>query len=193
MSAKTNQSALFTLTTVFFFWGFVAASNDILIPVFKEAFDLTQGQSQFVSIAFYISYTVGSLIYMGISLLIGKDLVNKMGYKNGLVLGLVISALGTLLFYPAANSGSYPLIIKFGEEFEEVDEELLIIPHSSYELELGQYVYEFSLLSVPLKRVSPSAESLEEENFSSEEEVEKDKGIDPRWNKLNELITGKKA
>ena len=98
MSTKTNQSALFTLTTVFFFWGFVAASNDILIPVFKKAFDLTQGQSQFVSIAFYISYTVGSLIYMGISLLIGKDLVNKMGYKNGLVLGLVISAIGTLLF-----------------------------------------------------------------------------------------------
>jgi FHS family L-fucose permease-like MFS transporter len=111
MSAKTNQSALFTLTTVFFFWGFVAASNDILIPVFKEAFNLTQGQSQFVSIAFYISYTVGSLIYMGISLLIGKDLVNKMGYKNGLVLGLIISALGTLLFYPAANTGSYPLML----------------------------------------------------------------------------------
>ena len=111
MSAKSNQSALFTLTTVFFFWGFVAASNDILIPVFKEAFDLTQGQSQFVSIAFYISYTVGSLIYMGISLFIGKDLVNKMGYKNGLILGLVISALGTLLFYPAANLGSYPLML----------------------------------------------------------------------------------
>ena len=48
---------------------------------------------------------------MGISLLIGKDLVNKMGYKNGLILGLVISALGTLLFYPAANSGSYPLML----------------------------------------------------------------------------------
>jgi len=48
---------------------------------------------------------------MGISLLIGKDLVNKMGYKNGLVLGLVISALGTLLFYPAANTGSYPLML----------------------------------------------------------------------------------
>lgn len=111
MSAKTNQSALFTLTTVFFFWGFVAASNDILIPVFKEAFDLTQGQSQFVSIAFYISYTVGSLIYMGVSIFIGQDLVNKIGYKNGLVLGLVISALGTLLFYPAANSGSYPLML----------------------------------------------------------------------------------
>ncbi|MCX6185871.1 MAG: MFS transporter [Bacteroidetes bacterium] len=108
---QNNKSQLYTLITVFFFWGFVAASNDILIPVFRKAFDLTQSQSQFVSIAFYISYTVGSLIYMGISLFIGKDLVNKIGYKNGLALGLVISALGTLLFYPAANSGSYPLML----------------------------------------------------------------------------------
>lgn len=108
---KTKWGQFIPLVIVFFFWGFVAASNDILIPVFKKAFDLTQSQSQFVSIAFYISYTVGSLIYMGISLLIGKDLVNKIGYKNGLALGLVISALGTLLFYPAANTGSYPLML----------------------------------------------------------------------------------
>ncbi|PJA07012.1 MAG: MFS transporter, partial [Flavobacteriales bacterium CG_4_10_14_0_2_um_filter_35_18] len=107
-NSQTKWGQFIPLVIVFFFWGFVAASNDILIPVFKKAFDLTQGQSQFVSIAFYISYTVGSLIYMGISLLIGKDLVNKIGYKNGLALGLVISALGTLLFYPAANTGSYP-------------------------------------------------------------------------------------
>ena len=108
---KSNNSALYTLISVFFFWGFVAASNDILIPVFKKAFDLSQSQSQFVSIAFYISYTVGSLIYMGISLLMKQDLVNKIGYKNGLALGLVISALGTLLFYPAANTASYPLML----------------------------------------------------------------------------------
>jgi FHS family L-fucose permease-like MFS transporter len=48
---------------------------------------------------------------MGISLLIGQDLVNKIGYKNGLSLGLFISALGTLLFYPAANSGSFELML----------------------------------------------------------------------------------
>ena len=114
MSSKNLQTKwgqFIPLVTVFFFWGFVAASNDILIPVFKKAFDLTQAQSQFVSIAFYISYTVGSLIYMGISLLMKQDLVNKIGYKNGLALGLVISALGTLLFYPAANTGSYPLML----------------------------------------------------------------------------------
>jgi FHS family L-fucose permease-like MFS transporter len=110
-NSQTKWGQFIPLVIVFFFWGFVAASNDILIPVFKKAFDLTQGQSQFVSIAFYISYTVGSLIYMGISLLMKQDLVNKIGYKNGLALGLVISALGTLLFYPAANTGSYPLML----------------------------------------------------------------------------------
>jgi FHS family L-fucose permease-like MFS transporter len=110
-SVKTNWGQFIPLVTVFFFWGFVAASNDILIPVFKKAFDLSQGQSQLVSLAFYIAYTVGSLIYMGISLLMGQDLVNKIGYKNGLSLGLFISALGTLLFYPAANMGSFELML----------------------------------------------------------------------------------
>ncbi|TAH00474.1 MAG: MFS transporter [Sphingobacteriales bacterium] len=108
---KSNSSALYTLIIVFFFWGFVAASNDILIPVFKKAFDLTQLQSQLVSFAFYIAYTVGSLMYMGVSALLKQDLVNKIGYKNGLALGLVISAIGTLFFYPAANLGSFPLML----------------------------------------------------------------------------------
>ena len=108
---KTNWAQFIPLVTVFFFWGFVAASNDFLIPVFKKAFDLTQGQSQLVSVAFYIAYTVGSIIYMLISLAIRKDLVNKIGYKNGLALGLAISALGTLLFYPAANLHSFPLML----------------------------------------------------------------------------------
>ncbi len=114
MSQTTNnssKSSLYTLISVFFFWGFVAASNDILIPVFKKAFSLSQGESQLVSVAFYVAYTVGSLLYMGISKLIGHDILNKIGYKNGLALGLFISALGTLLFYPAANTGSFVLML----------------------------------------------------------------------------------
>ncbi|MEO5909971.1 MAG: MFS transporter [Pelobium sp.] len=110
-NSKTNWAQFIPLVTVFFFWGFVAASNDILIPVFKKAFDLTQSQSQWVSLAFYIAYTVGSLIYNGICVLMKKDLINTIGYKNGLALGLVISALGTLLFYPAANLQSFPLML----------------------------------------------------------------------------------
>ncbi|MGZ5192613.1 MAG: MFS transporter [Kaistella sp.] len=110
-SKKTNWGQFVPLVTVFFFWGFVAASNDILIPVFKKAFNLSQSQSQLVSVAFYVAYTVGSLIYMFISKAIKQDVVNKIGYKNGLIVGLLISAAGTLLFYPAANMSSFPLMI----------------------------------------------------------------------------------
>ena len=110
-NSQTKWGQFIPLVTVFFFWGFVAASNDILIPVFKKAFDLSQAESQLVSLAFYIAYTVGALIYNGVSVIIGQDLVNKIGYKNGLALGLVISALGTLLFYPAANLHSFPLML----------------------------------------------------------------------------------
>jgi MFS transporter, FHS family, L-fucose permease len=108
---KTNWAQFIPLVTVFFFWGFVAASNDILIPVFKEAFNLTQGQSQLVSVAFYVAYTIGSIIYMIISYFMKSDLINKIGYKNSLALGLIVSALGTLLFYPAANLGSFSLML----------------------------------------------------------------------------------
>jgi len=111
ITEKTNWTQFIPLVTVFFFWGFVAASNDILIPVFKKAFDLSQGESQLVSVAFYVAYTVGSIIYMIISYLTKGDLINRIGYKNSLALGLVISAMGTLLFYPAANMQSFPLML----------------------------------------------------------------------------------
>lgn len=109
--ANTKTGALITIISVFFFWGFVAASNDILIPVFKQALNLSQLESQMISFAFYVAYTVGSLIYFGISRLRGGDILNSIGYRNGLSLGLIISALGTLLFIPAANNASFPLLI----------------------------------------------------------------------------------
>src|SRR5258705_9532637 len=108
---STGKSSLPILISVFFFWGFVAASNDILIPVFKEKLNLEQWQSQMISFVFYAAYTVGSLIYFGVSRASGGDILNKIGYKNGIVLGLVISALGTLLFYPAAQSSSFGLML----------------------------------------------------------------------------------
>ncbi|MGN6292042.1 MAG: MFS transporter [Chitinophagaceae bacterium] len=111
MNQQTKWSQFGTLVTVFFFWGFVAASNDILIPVFKENLHLSQAQSQLVSFAFYVAYTVGSLIYFGISKARGGDILNQIGYRNGISLGLIISALGTLLFYPAAQTSSFLLFI----------------------------------------------------------------------------------
>lgn len=111
MSQQTKWSQFGTLISVFFFWGFVAASNDILIPVFKEKLHLEQWQSQMISFAFYVAYTVGSIIYFFVSKASGGDILNRMGYKNGISVGLIISAIGTLLFYPAAQSASFPLMI----------------------------------------------------------------------------------
>jgi MFS transporter, FHS family, L-fucose permease len=108
---KTNQSALYTLMTVWFFWSFVAASNGILIPLFKEKFTLTQTQAQLVDFAFYAAYFIGSVLYLIFSRIMGGDILNKIGYKNGIVIGLLISALGTLMFYPAAQTASYPLLL----------------------------------------------------------------------------------
>lgn len=111
VSQTTNWRQFSVLISVFFFWGFVAASNDILIPVFKEQLHLQQWQSQMISFAFYVAYTVGSIIYYIISKSSHGDVLNRIGYKNGIALGLLISALGTLLFYPAANTASFPLMI----------------------------------------------------------------------------------
>src|SRR5690554_2197795 len=108
---STNWAQFFPLISVFFFWGFVAASNDILIPVFRKEFDLNNFQGQLVAFAFYIAYTIGSLIYMGLSRIKGKDIIHSIGYKNALIIGLSVSALGTLLFIPAANNRSFWLML----------------------------------------------------------------------------------
>ena len=104
------QSSFVALISVFFFWGFVAASNGILIPLFKDKFTLTQFQSQLVDLAFYAAYAVGSIIYFFTSRAIG-DPINKIGYKKALILGLLISAVGSLFFIPAASLNSYPLLL----------------------------------------------------------------------------------
>jgi len=108
---QNNRSHLYTLMTVWFFWSFVAASNGILIPLFKEKFVLTQTQAQLVDFAFYAAYFIGSILYLIFSRFMGGDILNKIGYKNGIVIGLLISALGTLMFYPAAELKSYNLLL----------------------------------------------------------------------------------
>ena len=100
MSTKNNNSALTTLVTVFFFWGFIAASNGVFIPFCKTYFSIDQFQSQLVDFAFYGAYYLGALILFVISSAVKKDILNNWGYKNGIVYGLLISALGALLMYP---------------------------------------------------------------------------------------------
>src|SRR5664280_3156028 len=96
------------MTTLFFLWGFMTVFNDILIPRFKEAFTLSYFQVMLVQSAFFGAYFVGSLLYFVISATTG-DPLSKIGYKNGVVIGLLISAMGSALFWPAASAASYPM------------------------------------------------------------------------------------
>ena len=91
---KTNYSALFTLITVFFFWGFIAAGNSIFIPFCKHFFKLDQFQSQLIDFAFYFAYYLGALILFAIGSNKGVNPVGKWGYKKSIIYGLLFSSLG---------------------------------------------------------------------------------------------------
>ncbi|AGC76356.1 riboflavin synthase subunit alpha [Nonlabens dokdonensis DSW-6] len=95
-------------------------------------------------------------------------------------------------------NASMDLVIKFGEAFNDDNEELLILSHGDYEFNIAQYVYEMIVLSIPQKRVHPGVEdgSLEsdvleklEELSVSDPEENKNKEIDPRWEALKKLKT----
>jgi|SoiMethySBSTD1v2_1073268.scaffolds.fasta_scaffold16757_4 FHS family L-fucose permease-like MFS transporter len=96
MNQQTKWSQFGTLIIVFFFWGFVAASNSIFIPFCKKFFHLDQLQSQLIGSAFYGAYFYGSLILYLMSYMSGVDILNKIGYKKGIIYGLVISVIGAL-------------------------------------------------------------------------------------------------
>jgi len=104
-SAQNYRGPFAIMTVLFFLWGFMTVFNDILIPRFKEAFTLN-----YYHAAFFGAYFIGSLLYFIISATTG-DPIAKIGYKNGVVIGLLISAAGSALFWPAATLISYPLFL----------------------------------------------------------------------------------
>lgn len=106
-SVKTNYPALYTLITVFFFWGFIAAGNSIFIPFCKSYFSLDQFQSQLVDFAFYTAYYIGALLLFALGDMSGKDIVGKWGYKKSIVYGLLFSALGAGAMIIAVEANVY--------------------------------------------------------------------------------------
>ena len=103
MKNQNNNSALATLVSVFFFWGFIGASNGVFIPFCKEYFEIDQFQSQLVDFAFYGAYYIGALMLFILSSQRKKDIFNSWGYKKGIIYGLLISTVGALVMYPAIN------------------------------------------------------------------------------------------
>lgn len=111
LEASKGYAIPFTaLTSLFFMWGFITCMNDILIPHLKELFLLNYLESMLVQFCFFGAYFIGSLIYFITSYYKG-DPINKIGYKNGMLLGLLVSAIGCFLFYPAAAYSTYSLFL----------------------------------------------------------------------------------
>ncbi len=109
--SKSGGSSFIAIVTVFFFWGFLAASNGIFIPFCKTHFTLSQFQSQLIDSAFYGAYFIGSLLLYIFSLQLNSDIINKIGYKKTIVYGLMVSIVGGLSMIPAVNSGSFAFIL----------------------------------------------------------------------------------
>ncbi|GAA4409510.1 sugar MFS transporter [Nibrella viscosa] len=103
--AKTQNyiGPLLIVGALFFIFGFVTWVNSVLIAFFKQAFNLSTFQSNLVAFAFFISYTVMAIP--------SSRVLKITGFKNGMSLGLLVMALGTLVFVPAANALSYPLFL----------------------------------------------------------------------------------
>lgn len=102
--------------------------------------------------------------------------------------------------YDQNIENSFDLVVKFGQEYNDENVDILILPHGEHEINIQQYIYELIVLAVPVKRVHPgvedgtlSSEILEKlEELSPKEEKEKtDEDIDPRWDTLKKLLTDK--
>jgi len=100
---SSYRFSLIALTTLFFMWGFITCLNDILIPYLKGVFSLNYTQAMLVQFCFFGAYFI-------VSVPAGR-LVTKVGYKKGIVVGLIIAGIGCGLFYPAAELRVYSIFL----------------------------------------------------------------------------------
>lgn len=101
---------LIVVTLLFFMWGFITCMNDILIPKLQQVFILQLWQAMLIQTAFFGAYFIISLLYFVFSVTKG-DPIMKIGYKNGIIVGLVVTAIGCTLFFPAASMLSYAFFL----------------------------------------------------------------------------------
>lgn len=100
---EKHPGAMAMVTALFFFWGFVTVLNDILVPHFKQVFDLNYTRVMLIQFAFFSAYFIFSIP--------SAKVIDAIGYKKTMVLGLVVMGLGAFLFVPAASMLSYPLFL----------------------------------------------------------------------------------
>jgi uncharacterized metal-binding protein YceD (DUF177 family) len=134
-------------------------------------------------------------------------LVNLNFIKKSTLLELNFSAIGTVRIacdvsnepFELPIQGKLDIVVKFGDDYNDDNEEILIIPHGHYKINVAQFIYELIVLAVPTKRIHPGIEngSLQTPILEKLKELrpnnKKSDEIDPRWEDLKKLITDKKT
>ena len=129
-----------------------------------------------------------------------KSLMLELHFKHKGTVNVPCDLTGEMFDLPI--KGKLRVVVQFGDEFNNENEELLILPHGEHQIDISQYIYEMVVLSVPLRRVHPGvkdgtlkSEALDKLNelkvSEVKEEVEEENEIDPRWDKLKQLLTDK--
>ncbi len=176
--------------------------NEYLIPFIG----LKLGKHQFdyqINKAFfdYFEYDEFESANINVQLVLEKkSLMLELNFKHKGSVNVPCDLTGEMFDLPI--KGNLRVVVQFGEEFNNENEELLILPHGEHQIDVSQYIYEMIALSVPLKRVHPGVKdgTLQSEALNKlnelkvsevKEEVEEEKEIDPRWDKLKQLLTDK--
>ena len=133
-----------------------------------------------------------------------KNSMLELGFKHKGTVNVPCDLTGEDFDLPI--KGSMKLIVRFGETYNNDNEELLILPFGEFEIDLAQYIYEMIVLSVPLRRVHPGVKdgslktealeklnelTLKEKTQEDKKEDKEEENIDPRWDKLKQLLTDK--
>jgi uncharacterized metal-binding protein YceD (DUF177 family) len=125
-----------------------------------------------------------------------KSTMLELNFKHNGTIHVPCDLTNEMFDFPI--KGKLKLIVKFGEEYNDDNDELLILPHGEHEINISQIIYEMIVLSIPFKRVHPgvkdgtlNSEALKKLNELRVEEIKKEEEIDPRWEKLKQLLTDK--
>jgi len=176
--------------------------NEFLIPFIG----LKLGKHQFeyqISNSFFTAFDYDDFESCDIKVnvvLEKKNTMLELNFKHKGTVNVPCDLTGEMFDLPI--KGKIRLVVQFGEAFNNDNDELLILPHGEHQIDLSQYIYEMIVLSVPLKRVHPGikdgtlkSEALDKLNeLKVEKKTEKnikEEDIDPRWDKLKQLLTDK--
>jgi len=118
-----------------------------------------------------------------------KTTMLELTFKHSGTVYVPCDVTGNMFHLPI--KGKIKLVVNFGDEFDNENEELLILPHGEHQIDIAQYIYEMIVLSVPYKRVSPEAKEIEKSKKKEVEQTIKKEDTDPRWDALKKLLTDK--